>query len=164
MTEQMTALAENYPAAAELLRRHGGETLLTYLGQLHHRPLPDILPSEELLDEVRDTGQAAPRAAWPKPRRYLLAAAIVGAVGVAAVRFIWAAVAAAMIGEFTSVDMDLIWAEDMVGASVAPVLQRYTLLSVLNTVFMVLLAAGGIGAIFYYPILRLWEKYGKRGE
>ena len=48
-----------------------------------------------LLDEVRDTGQAAPRAAWPKPRRYLLAAAIVGAVGVAAVRFIWAAVAAA---------------------------------------------------------------------
>lgn len=97
-----------------------------------------------LLDEVRDTGQAAPRAAWPKPRRYLLAAA--------------------MIGEFTSVDMDLIWAEDMVGASVAPVLQRYTLLSVLNTVFMVLLAAGGIGTIFYYPILRLWEKYGKRGE
>ena len=82
----------------------------------------------------------------------------------AAVRFIWAAVAAAMIGEFTSVDMDLIWAEDMVGASVAPVLQRYTLLSVLNTVFMVLLAAGGIGTIFYYPILRLWEKYGKRGE
>ena len=69
-----------------------------------------------------------------------------------------------MIGEFTSVDMDLIWAEDMVGASVAPVLQRYTLLSVLNTVFMVLLAAGGIGAIFYYPILRLWEKYGKMGE
>lgn len=107
-----------------------------------------------LLDEVRDTGQAAPRAAWPKPRRYLLAA----------VRFIWAAVAAAMIGEFTSVDMDLIWAEDMVGASVAPVLQRYTLLSVLNTVFMVLLAAGGIGTIFYYPILRLWGKYGKRGE
>ena len=54
MTEQMTALAENYPAAAELLRRHGGETLLTYLGQLHHRPLPDILPSEDLLTEVRD--------------------------------------------------------------------------------------------------------------
>ena len=118
-----------------------------------------------LLDEIQDAGPAAaPRAAWPKPRRYLLAAAIVGAVGVAAVRFIWAAVAAAMIGEFTSIDMDLLWAEDMVGASVAPVLQRYTLLSVLNTVFMVLLAAGGIGAIFYYPILRLWEKYGKRGE
>lgn len=102
-----------------------------------------------LLDEVQDAGPAAPQAAWPKPRKYLLAAAIVGAVGVAAVRFIWAAVAAAMIGEFTSVDMDLLWAEDMVGASVAPVLQRYTLLSVLNTAFMVLLAAGGIGAIFY---------------
>ena len=119
-----------------------------------------------LLDEVQDTGPAAaPRAAWPKPRKYLLAAAIVGAVGVAAVRFIWVAVAAAMIGEFTSGEMsDLIWAGDMMGASVAPVLQRYTLLSVLNTVFMVLLAVGGIGTIFYYPILRLWEKYGKRGE
>ena len=54
MTEQMTALAENYPAAAELLRRHGGDTLLAYLGQLRHRPLPDILPSEDLLTEVRD--------------------------------------------------------------------------------------------------------------
>ena len=42
--------------------------------------------------------------------------------------------------------------------------KRYTLLSVLNTGFMVLLAAGGIGTIFYHPILRLWEKYGKRGE
>ena len=119
-----------------------------------------------LLDEVQDAGPAAaPRAAWPKPRKYLLAAAIVGAVGVAAVRFIWVAVAAAMIGEFTSGEMsDLIWAGDMMGASVAPVLQRYTLLSVLNTVFTVLLAVGGIGTIFYYPILRLWEKYGKRGE
>lgn len=119
-----------------------------------------------LLDEVQDAGPAAaPRAAWPKPRKYLLAAAIVGVVGVAAVRFIWVAVAAAMIGEFTSGEMsDLIWAGDMMGASVAPVLQRYTLLSVLNTVFTVLLAVGGIGTIFYYPILRLWEKYGKRGE
>ena len=54
MTEQMTALAENYPAAAELLRWHGGDTLLAYLEQLHHRPLPDILPSEDLLTEVRD--------------------------------------------------------------------------------------------------------------
>ena len=43
MTEQMTALAENYPAAAELLRRHGGETLLTYLGQLRHQPLPHVI-------------------------------------------------------------------------------------------------------------------------
>ncbi len=118
-----------------------------------------------LLDEVQDAGPAAaPRAAWPKPRKYLLAAAIVGAVGVAAVRFIWVAVAAAMIGEFASGEMsDLIWAGDMMGASIAPVLQRYTLLSVLNTVFTVLLAVGGIGTIFYYPILRLWEKYGKRG-
>ena len=116
---------------------------------LHESAIP-VNGARELLEALRG--------------RYLLAAAIVGAVGVAAVRFIWAAVAAAMIGEFTSVDMDLIWAEDMVGASVAPVLQRYTLLSVLNTVFMVLLAAGGIGTIFYYPILRLWEKYGKRGE
>ena len=117
-----------------------------------------------LLNEVKAPGHV-PALAWPKPRKYLLAAAIVGAVGVAAVRFIWAAVAAAMIGEFTSGEMsNLVWAGDMVGASVAPVLQRYTLLSVLNTVFTVLLAAGGIGTIFYYPILRLWEKYGKRGE
>ena len=35
-----------------------------------------------LLDEVQDAGPAAPQAAWPKPRKYLLAAAIVGAVGV----------------------------------------------------------------------------------
>ena len=34
--------------------RHGGDTLLAYLGQLRHRPLPDILPSEDLLTEVRD--------------------------------------------------------------------------------------------------------------
>lgn len=64
MTEQMTALAENYPAAAELLQRHGGETLLAYLGQLHHRPLPDILPSEDLLTEVRTS---RPFSAWRPP-------------------------------------------------------------------------------------------------
>ena len=40
----------------------------------------------------------------------------------------------------------------------------YIYAAAVPTVFMVLLAAGGIGAIFYYPILRLWEKYGKRGE
>ena len=39
MNERIASLADQYPAAAELLARHGGETLLTYLEQLRHRPL-----------------------------------------------------------------------------------------------------------------------------
>ena len=54
MNEPIASLAEQYPAAAELLRQHGSESLLSYLGQLRHKPLPDILPSEDLLTEVRD--------------------------------------------------------------------------------------------------------------
>ena len=54
MNERISSLADQYPAAAELLARHGGETLLAYLEQLRHRPLPDILPSEDLLAEMRD--------------------------------------------------------------------------------------------------------------
>ena len=54
MNEPNNLFAEKYPAAAELLRQHGSETVLSYLGQVHHRPLPDILPSEDLLTEVRD--------------------------------------------------------------------------------------------------------------
>ena len=54
MNEQIAALSGTYPAAAELLEKHGDETLLTYLQQIRHRPLPDILPTEELLEEVRD--------------------------------------------------------------------------------------------------------------
>ena len=42
--------------------------------------------------------------------------------------------------------------------------ERIKKYGIINSIFMVLLAAGGIGTIFYYPILRLWEKYGKRGE
>ena len=54
MDEQIAALSGTYPAAAALLEEHGDETLLTYLQQVRHRPLPDILPTEELLEEVRD--------------------------------------------------------------------------------------------------------------
>ena len=54
MNEPAWAVLAQYPAAAELLRQHGSESILSYLGQLRHEPLPDILPSEELLDEVRD--------------------------------------------------------------------------------------------------------------
>lgn len=54
MNEQIAALSGTYPAAAELLERHGDETLLAYLQQVRHRPLPDILPTEDLLEEVRD--------------------------------------------------------------------------------------------------------------
>lgn len=54
MNEASADFARNYPAAAELLRQHGGKTVLSYLEQLHHQPLPDILPSEDLLSEVRD--------------------------------------------------------------------------------------------------------------
>ena len=54
MNERLASLAESYPAVAELLRQHGGETLSAYLTQLRHHPLPDILPAEDLLNEVRD--------------------------------------------------------------------------------------------------------------
>ena len=54
MNEQLTPLSAKYPAVSALLERHGNETLRGYLKQLRHRPLPDILPSEELLTEVRD--------------------------------------------------------------------------------------------------------------
>lgn len=54
MNEPIASLAEQYPVAAELLRQHGSESILSYLGQLRHKPLPDILPSEDLLTEVRD--------------------------------------------------------------------------------------------------------------
>lgn len=54
MSEQITPLSRQYPAAAALLAQHGSKTLRAYLEQLRHRPLPDILPSEDLLTEVRD--------------------------------------------------------------------------------------------------------------
>lgn len=54
MNEHIAALSRKYPAAAELLVRHGDKTLRAYLGQLRHRPSPDILPSEDLLEAVQD--------------------------------------------------------------------------------------------------------------
>ena len=112
-----------------------------------------------LLDERKDPGHV-PGVAWPKPRKYLLAAAIAGAVGTVAIRFIWAAAAASMFSNFGSDMLDFMDSNvGFPGGFVAPVLQQYTLLSVLNTVFLVLLAAGGLGAAFYHPLLRLWKKH-----
>lgn len=54
MNEHIAELSRKYPAAAELLARHGDKTLRAYLGQLRHRPSPDILPSEDLLAAVQD--------------------------------------------------------------------------------------------------------------
>lgn len=54
MNEHIAELSRKYPAAAELLARHGDKTLRAYLGQLRHRPSPDILPSEDLLAAVED--------------------------------------------------------------------------------------------------------------
>lgn len=54
MNEHIAELSHKYPAAAELLARHGDKTLRAYLGQLRHRPSPDILPSEDLLEAVQD--------------------------------------------------------------------------------------------------------------
>ncbi len=54
MNEHIAELSQKYPAAAELLARHGDKTLRAYLGQLRHRPSPDILPSEDLLAAVED--------------------------------------------------------------------------------------------------------------
>ena len=54
MNEHIAELSRKYPAAAELLARHGDKTLRAYLGQLRHRPSPDILPPEDLLAAVQD--------------------------------------------------------------------------------------------------------------
>lgn len=54
MNEHIAELSRKYPAAAELLARHGDKTLRAYLGQLRHRPSPDILPSEDLLAAIQD--------------------------------------------------------------------------------------------------------------
>lgn len=113
-----------------------------------------------LLDEAENSGsgQTVPAAAWPKPRKYLLAAAIVGAVGSVALRFIWAAMAASAILDFGAGAMDFVEGAG-IGGAFAPMLRQFTLLSVLNTVFLVLLAAGGLGTAFYHPLLRLWKKH-----
>lgn len=55
MSEHLTALCEKYPAVKALLQEYGGEPLRVYLEQVVHKPLPSILPAEELLEEVRQT-------------------------------------------------------------------------------------------------------------
>ena len=112
-----------------------------------------------LLNEKKDPGHV-PGVAWPKPRKYLLAAAIAGAAGLVVIRFIWGAMTASMFFNFSSDAWNFM--ENDTGlpiGSFAPMIQHYTLLSVLNTAFLVLLAAGGLGAAFYHPLLRLWKKH-----
>ena len=55
MSEHLSALCEKYPAVRALLQEYGGEPLRGYLEQAVHKPLPSILPAEELLEEVRQT-------------------------------------------------------------------------------------------------------------
>lgn len=53
MNETIAALCRAYPAVDKLLKRYGDCSLADYLGQIGHRKLPEILPSEDLLDAVR---------------------------------------------------------------------------------------------------------------
>lgn len=55
MSDHLTTLCEKYPAVKDLLQEYGGEPLRVYLEQAGHKPLPSILPAEELLEEVRQT-------------------------------------------------------------------------------------------------------------
>ncbi len=54
MNEAEELSLQKYPAIADLLRRYGGITLLEYLRQIRHHPLPDIMPAEDLTEEVRN--------------------------------------------------------------------------------------------------------------
>ncbi len=54
MNENIAALRRAYPAIDRLLEQYGDCSLADYLGQIGHRKLPEILPSEDLLDAVRD--------------------------------------------------------------------------------------------------------------
>ena len=53
-SEQITTLRRKYPAVDELLEQHAEHSLSDYIGQLQHRQLPEILPSEDLLNVVQD--------------------------------------------------------------------------------------------------------------
>ena len=57
MSGHLTALCEKYPAVRAMLQEYGGEPLRGYLEQAVHKPLPSILPAEELLEEVRQTAK-----------------------------------------------------------------------------------------------------------
>lgn len=53
MNAYIADLRRNFPAIDEVLRQYGDGSIADYLGQLRHRQLPEILPSDDLLDVVR---------------------------------------------------------------------------------------------------------------
>lgn len=52
MNEYIAALRRDYPAIDEQLLRYGDGSIGDYLGKIGHHPLPEILPSNELLAAV----------------------------------------------------------------------------------------------------------------
>ena len=52
MSEYIEALRRDYPAIDDMLEQYGDSSLAEYLGRIGHRELPEILPSEDLLEAV----------------------------------------------------------------------------------------------------------------
>lgn len=53
MNENTALLCQRYPAVANLVAQEGGTTILDYLRKTRHSPLPDIMPSKDLLEETQ---------------------------------------------------------------------------------------------------------------
>lgn len=53
MNEHVLLLSQKYPAIAELVEKDGRSTINDYLRKIQHISLPDIMPSSDLLEEVR---------------------------------------------------------------------------------------------------------------
>ena len=53
MNAYIAALRRDFPAIDELLRQYGGGSVADYLEKIGHRELPEILPSDDLLNVVR---------------------------------------------------------------------------------------------------------------
>lgn len=100
---------------------------------------------------------------WPRGRKILLAAAIMGAVGLVATQLLTGTVMDSMID---GVSGNAVWEWEVLesgGSAVSGVfgaaIWKAVLLSLLNRLSLILLAAGGVGAAFYHPLLRLWRKH-----
>lgn len=52
-SEHIAALRRNYPAIDQLLQEYGTRSIADYLSEIRHRNLPEISPSDDLLDVVR---------------------------------------------------------------------------------------------------------------
>lgn len=51
--EHIANLRRKYPAIDELLKQYADSSIADYLSRIHHRDLPEILPSDDVLDVVR---------------------------------------------------------------------------------------------------------------